>query len=306
MLNLASTARAPPLCPIPPRVIRIHSGEQAGLADPTPARLLHAHMMFGLKKLIGFWTMPLSVCLALLAAGLVLILWTRRHRLGRGLLAAGTLLLVLFSNKFVSTLLVRPLEARYPPVPELMAGRPLPGDLAGCRFVVVLGSGNGNAPGLSANNQMSVSALSRITEAVRLLRQLPDARLIVSGPTDSPDRPTHAEMLVRVAEALGIDRARCLLIEDGRDTEEESLAVKRMVGTAPFALVTSAWHMPRSMALFRHAGLAPLPCPADYTARGGDTVQWTDFLWDVPSLERSTWAIRERIGYLWIWLRGRG
>jgi len=82
--------------------------------------------------------------------------------------------------------------------------------------------------------------------------------------------------------------------------------VKRPVGTGPFAASPSAGHMPRSIALFRHAGLAPLPCPADFTARAGDDVQWQDLLWDTGSLERSTWGVRERIGYLWIWLRGRG
>ena len=262
--------------------------------------------MFWLKKFVSFWLMPLPVCLTLLVVGVAFLCWTRRARLGRGLLVAGTVLLMLFSNKFVSTALVRPLEARYPAIPELPEGEPLPPALAACRFVVVLGSGNGNAPGLSATNQMSVSALARITEAVRLLRVLPGARLIVSGPADSAERPSHAVMLARAAESLGIDRRRATLIEDGRDTEDESLAVKRLVGDAPFALVTSAWHLPRTMALFRHAGLAPLPCPADFTARGGDTVQWNDFLWDVGSLDRSTWAVRERIGYLWIWLRGRG
>jgi uncharacterized SAM-binding protein YcdF (DUF218 family) len=59
------------------------------------------------------------------------------------------------------------------------------------------------------------------------------------------------------------------------------------------------------MALFRHAGLRPLPCPADYTARAGDDLQWQDFLWDTESLGRSTWAVRERLGYLWVWLRGK-
>ena len=263
-------------------------------------------MLFGVKKFLSFWLMPLPLCLMLLVAGLCFLLWTRRARLGRGLLLAGTVLLMLFSNKFVSTALVRPLEARYPAMPEFRAGEPPPPALAACRFVVVLGSGNGNAPGLSALNQMSVSALSRIAEAVRLLRVLPTARLIVSGPSDSPGKPSHAAMLARAAASLGLDPARITFIEEVRDTEDESLAVKTLVGAEPFALITSAWHMPRTMALFRHAGLAPLPCPADYTARGGDTVQWTDFLWDISSLERSTWAVRERIGYLWIWLRGRG
>lgn len=263
-------------------------------------------MLFGVKKFVSFWMMPLPFCLTLLLAGLVFLLFTRRGKLGRGLLLAGTGLLFLFSNKFVSTALVRPLEVRYPAIPELSAGAPLPRELAACRFVVVLGSGNGAAPGLSANNQLSVSALSRITEAVRLLRVLPEARLIVSGPTDYPGKPSHAVTLARAAESLGLDRSRVTYIEEVRDTEDESLAVKKLVGAEPFALITSAWHMPRTMALFRHAGLAPLPCPADYTARGGDTIQWTDFLCDVASLERSTWAVRERVGYLWIWLRGRG
>ena len=263
-------------------------------------------MLFWLKKSVSFWLMPLPLCLTLLAVGLGFLLWSRRARLGRGLLIAGTVLLMLFSNKFVSTALVRPLEARYAPIPEFRAAAPSSPELAACRYVVVLGSGNGHAPGLSALNQMSVSALSRIAEAVRVLRVLPDARLIVSGPTDYAAKPSHATMLARAAESLGIERSRVSFIEQARDTEEEALAVQRLVGTEPFALVTSAWHMPRTMALFRHAGLTPLPCPADYSARTGDSWQWSDFLWDVSSLERSTWAVRERIGYLWIWLRGRG
>ena len=249
--------------------------------------------------------MPLPFCLTLLVLGLIFLLWTRRGRLGRGLLIAGTVFLLLFSNKYVSVLLVRPLETRYAAIPEIRPDAPPSRELAACRFVVVLGSGNGNAPGLSALNELSVSALSRITEAVRLLRALPSARLIVSGPGDGIN-PSHAVVLARAAESLGIDLSRVIYIDQGRDTEEESLAVKRLVGAEPFALVTSAWHMPRTMALFRYAGLSPLPCPADYTARVGEEFTWSDFSWDVSSLDRSNWAVRERIGYLWIWLRGRG
>lgn len=263
-------------------------------------------MSYWLKRSISFWLMPLPFCLTLLVLGLIFLLCTRRTRLARGLLISGTVFLLLFSNKFVSVLLVRPLETRYPAIPEIRPDAPPSRELAACRFVVVLGSGNGNAPGLSALNELSVSALSRIAEAVRLLRVLPSARLIVSGPGDGPDRPTHAVVLARAAESLGIDPSRVTYIDQGHDTEEESIAVKRIVGTEPFALVTSAWHMPRTMALFRYAGLSPLPCPADYTARVGDDLSWGDLSWDVSSVERSTWAVRERIGYLWIWLRGRG
>lgn len=261
-------------------------------------------MFFWLKKFVSFWLMPLPLCVSLIAVGIVFLLATRRQRLGRTLLLTGTLLLMLFSNNFVSRWLVRPLEQVYPAIPELTTGTPLPRELAGCRYVVVLGGGNGNSPGLSATNRLSTSALSRIVEGVRLLRNLPEARLIVSGPGDGKHE-THATVLSRAAESLGIERSRILFIDQARDTEDESQAVKRIVGTAPVALVTSAWHMPRSMALFRHTGSTPVPCPANFTAHTDDEFNWEQLLWDLPSLERSTWAVRERIGYLWIWLRGR-
>jgi uncharacterized SAM-binding protein YcdF (DUF218 family) len=261
-------------------------------------------MLFWFKKLLGYVLMPLPMCLGLLTAGVVLLFSARRARLGRALVLTSATLLLLFSNKLISAWLVRPLENRYPSIPEYRADAPLPAVLSECRFIIVLGAGNGNQPGLSALNQLSPSALSRIAEAVRLLRLLPDAKLVLSGPAVK-NHPSHAVVLGRAALSLGIDEGRIVFIEKVRDTEDESIAAKNVIGDAPFALVTSAWHMPRSMALFRHAGMEPLACPADYTARSDGQWHWNDLLWDVPSLERSTWAVRERLGYLWIWLRGK-
>lgn len=262
-------------------------------------------MLFWLKKFVSFWLMPLSFCLTLLIAGLWLTRSSRRARLGRGLAIAGTVLLLLFSNKTLSVWLMRPLEARYPAVPELRAGATLPADLAACRYVVVLGGGHGDMPELPATSKLSPSALGRIVEGVRLLRLLPDARLIVSGPAVG-DSPSHAAVLALAAESLGVDPGRIIPFDRANDTEEESLEVKKIVGDAPFALVTTAWHMPRSVALFRRAGLSPLPCPADFAAKPTPDFRWVDLLWDTSALERSTSAVRERIGYLWIWLRGKG
>jgi hypothetical protein len=33
--------------------------------------------------------------------------------------------------------------------------------------------------------------------------------------------------------------------------------------------------------------------------------RWSDLTFDVDGLERSSLAVRERIGYLWVWLRGK-
>ena len=262
-------------------------------------------MGFLLKKIIGYWLMPLPFALGLITVGLVLLGLRRAPRTRNTLMLTGVLWLMVCSNSWISRQLIRPLEAQFAPVPELAAGAPAPAALAGCRFVAVLGSGHTDAPGFSANNQLSPNALARITEAVRLLRVLPDARLIVSGPGD-PGRPTHADILAQTAEMMGVAPGRIIKIDHARDTEEESRELHRVAGEAPVALVTSAWHLPRAVALCRNAGVHAVPCPTDFAAARGPENQLADYFgWQTESLQRSTWAIRERLGLLWISLRGK-
>jgi uncharacterized SAM-binding protein YcdF (DUF218 family) len=259
--------------------------------------------VFWLKKLVSSFLMPLPLCLALLACGLVLCTRSRQARLGRLLILGATALLFIFSNRLVSTRLLRPLEERYPPIPEIAPGALAPATISSCRFVVVLGSGHSEMPGMSATSQLSASGLARIVEAVRILRAVPKAQLIVSGPGEA-GHPTHASILALAAESLGIDSARITLIDTARDTEDESFAVHRLVGEARIALITSAWHMPRAAHLFRKADVNFVPCPSDFVSSGDILMGWNSFGWDTESLGRSTRAVHEWIGLLWLRLRG--
>lgn len=280
------------------------AGRNRKLAAYAPGRFLR-RMLFLLKKFVSFWLMPLSFCVTAMVVGLLLMWAAKRAKLGRAVLVGALALLMLLSNRFVSRVLVRPLEARYAPIPELRAGAPVPEKLAGCRYVVVLGGGHGREPDAAATNLLAAGSLARIVEGVRVLRVLPEAKLVVSGPGDGSGAPTHAEVLARAAESLGISRERITKIEQARDTEEEARATREIVGSARIALVTSAWHLPRAMALCRSVGLDPVACPTDFTTHLDDGLTLNDFLWDVESLGRSTLGFRERIGYLWIWLRGK-
>jgi uncharacterized SAM-binding protein YcdF (DUF218 family) len=259
--------------------------------------------VFWLKKLLSSVLMPVPFCLALLAIGLLFARSNRLAALGRRLIAVAAALLILFSNRFVSAQLLQPLEARYPAMPEFTQGSPAPAALAGCQVVAVLGGGNSDVPGLSATSQLSTSALGRIVEAVRILRVLPDARLVVSGP-GGPGRPTHAAVLAAAAESLGVSASRITLIESARDTEDESHAFAGIAGSRRTALVTSAWHMPRAAHLFRKAGVDFVACPADFVARDDGRPNWSVLGWDSESLVRSTMAVHEWLGLLWLRLRG--
>ncbi len=263
-------------------------------------------MAFWLKKVIGFWLMPLPFSLALIIAGALLWRFSRWQRTARTCVIIGGLWLIACSNVGVGTWLVRGLENQFPAQPAFAPATPPSAELARCRYIVVLGGGHTPVAAWSANNQLSTSALSRIVEGVRIARALPDAKLIVTGPRD-PGKlgPTHAHMYAEVAVSLGIPRDRIIEVSDPRDTEQEAVAIHTISQGAPVALVTSAWHMPRSVALCRRAGFDPVACPSDFSARPPE-LRFTDFLtWNLGGLERSTKAIYERIGATWSRLRGK-
>lgn len=263
-------------------------------------------MLFWLKKTVGFWLMPLPFSLLLIVSGAALLRFTRWKKTGRILAVGGGAWLVACSNVGVGTWLVRGLESRFPSQPAFAAGAPLPAPLTRCAFVAVLGGGHRFAAGWPANHQLSDSALARIVEGVRILRQLPDARLVVSGPVDEREGgPSHARLLADVAESLGVPRNRIIEISGARDTEQEAVALRTAAGDAPVALVTSAWHLPRAMALCRRQNIDALACPADYAARP-PRLRPVDFVtWNLTGLERSTKAVYELIGATWSRLRGK-
>jgi uncharacterized SAM-binding protein YcdF (DUF218 family) len=256
-------------------------------------------MAFWLKKVIGYWLMPLPFSLALILGGALLWRFSRFQRTARTLTLTGILWLVLTSNVGIGTVLVGQLENRY-------SAQPDPAALARCEFIVVLGGGHTPVSAWSANNQLSTSALSRIVEGVRIARALPHATLIVTGPADkSRVGPTHARMYADVAASLGIPRNRIREVSEPRDTEQEAVAIHALTQGAPVALVTSAWHLPRAVALCRRAGFDPVACPSDFSARPPE-LRPIDFLsWNLGGLERSTKAIYERLGTAWSLLRGK-
>ena len=262
--------------------------------------------MFELKKALSYLLMPLQLSLLLMLAGLALVWFSKRAQLGKSIATAGALLLLVLSHKQVGIALLQPLESQYPAVPELSAETSVPPSLAHCATIVILGGGHSSTSGLSATNRLSTSAASRLMEGVRLAHALPDAQLILTGPgLTSEDEETHGTVLAQAAQSLGVTPKRMLLLTSARDTEEEINALRERFGDTPIALVTSAWHMPRTMAYARKVGLNALPCPADFTARPNDKFRWNDWTWDLTGLERSTKGIYERLGTLWARLRGR-
>jgi uncharacterized SAM-binding protein YcdF (DUF218 family) len=109
-----------------------------------------------------------------------------------------------------------------------------------------------------------------------------------------------------MAASLGIPRARMTLFENNKDTHDEAVSIAAHLNGKRVALVSSATHLPRAMALYRSQGLDAVPAPTDYTAKQSQELQpLYSYLPKGRYLMYSEAAIHEWIGVWWARLRGR-
>jgi len=256
-------------------------------------------MFFLLSKILGFFALPSNIVATLATVG-VALLFTRFQRAGRRLAVASVVLLLLAGLSPLGNALIYPLEERFPPW-DASRGAP-----AG---IVVLGGAIG--PDISAARgtpDLNESA-ERLTAAAALARKYPDAKIIYSG--GDARLVIHggieAEFAATLLESLGIPRARIIMEGKSRNTVENALFSKALADPKPgerWLLVTSAYHMPRSIGVFRRAGFAVEAYPVDWRTRGAiDLV--LPFESVTAGLRRTDTAVREWTGLLVYWLTGK-
>jgi uncharacterized SAM-binding protein YcdF (DUF218 family) len=255
--------------------------------------------MFLLKKIIGPFFLPLTVCLFIFLVGLFFLWFRKRRFLGTFWVTISFILLVLLSYSPVPHALLRPLESRYPPLTHL-------DQIPKVRWIVVLGGGHCSDPNIGMVSQLSGSTLFRLVEGIRLHRALPDTRLILSGGAIF-DTVAEAQSMENLALALGVEREKIVLDLHSRDTEEQSERIQKIVRKEPFILVTSAAHMPRAMALFQKIGLQAIPAPTDYGVKQNPRPHLSPSMF-FPNPEewaKAQGAVYEYLGLAWAKLRGR-
>jgi uncharacterized SAM-binding protein YcdF (DUF218 family) len=131
-------------------------------------------------------------------------------------------------------------------------------------WVVVLGGGQMTGVNAPANHLLNAVSIKRLVEGVRLYRQLPKAKLLLSGGGEVNVKNTEAVHAGELAVWFGIPVQHIVLESESINTADEAIAIKPWVKHAPFYLVTSSLHMPRAMALCRKQGLNPIAAPSDY------------------------------------------
>lgn len=233
--------------------------------------------------------MPLPLSILLLLIGCVL-LWRGSIRWGRGLITGGVMLLLLASSTALSDLSLLPIEEAYPK---------WDGVAHGLAYVVVMGASQSDAPRLPLTNRPNTAAVYRLLEGIAVYRANPGSKLILSGGPGT--REPHAVLMAQVATRLGVPFSDIRLQTESLDTEQEAALIAPMVMNRPFAVVTSAAHMPRTILSFDKVGLHPLPIPTHFLDRENPHPNLRDFaLPNTDSLARSEFALHEYLGLVWM------
>jgi len=258
--------------------------------------------MFLLKKIISPLLLPLPFCSVLLILGLILLWSGRRQRAGKLFVSIGALLLVLLGYGVSTRWLLLPLERRYSPVVTATSvtaqdGQPV-------KWIVVLGGGGVYSSQLPSPSQLSSASLTRLVEGIRLHRQIPSSKLILSEGNIFDSGPV-GQIMGTVAQDLGVAKDDLVLETQSQDTEAQAHLILPLVGTDRFFLVTSASHMPRSMALFRKLGMNPIAAPTDFESLSSESWRPSALYPSAAGLRKAELAVREYMGLAWAKVRGK-
>lgn len=184
----------------------------------------------------------------------------------------------LLSIEPVKDILLSPLEERYKKT-----------SITDGDVIVVLGGGSYNTGVLTDDS------LKRLLTGFVLQKKL-NIPIILSGGSRITNLP-ESEVMKMVLIEMGLDKSKIYTDVNSRDTLGNAIFTKRICEANGFRrviLVTSAYHMPRSVLTFKQVGLQVIPYPTDFKMDKRYNIY--SFFPKMNVLQDSTKAIREYIG----------
>jgi len=256
-------------------------------------------LFFVISKTLGIMLLPTNFMIGLGLIG-VMLLATRWQRLGRRLMIVSLALLAICAWSPLGKLLLYPLETRFPawdaskgaPDGIIVLGGPIDADLSVAHGTAVLSA-----------------AGDRIVATAALAHRYPRTRVLYTGGSANllSNDAKEADFAADLFENLGIARSRLVMERSSRNTLENAEFSKALVNPKPgerWLMVTSAFHMPRAVGLFRKAGFSVEAYPVDWKlGRGAELFTFFNLAGD--GLSRTDTAVREWMGLFAYWAAGK-
>lgn len=255
-------------------------------------------LFFVLSKLAWAILSPLMVLNLLLVLGTVFLLFGYRKVALRFLFPA-----LLFSLSLIifplGDWLIYPLEAR------ISQPEQLPENIDG---IIVLGGGEDIKTTISWQQPQAGQASDRYFGAALLAKQYPDSPIIFTGGNNLlrfDAGTTPAELSHELLTMVGVEEKRLIIESQSRNTYENFQRLKTVIPkrNGQYLLVTSAYHMPRSVGIAEKQGISVVPYPVDYRSQTGESRQMDFALFE--QFEKLEPAWREWIGLTAYFITGK-
>lgn len=227
-------------------------------------------MAFSLKKFISFFLEPFTLGFFILIIAFI-FLFLNSYKKAKIFLFLGIVYFFLISSSIFSNLLMSPLENEYKNQENL--------NITKIEYILLLGGDFDR----------------RFDEVIKLSKKLEKAKIITSGYEGSGTIPEAIEAKDRLI-SYGIDKNRIIMQKKPKDTIEEAIGTKKLLGTKPFILVTSASHMPRAMEIFKQQGLNPIAMPTAFTVKEKKSNSYLS----IGNIKKVSMAMHEYLGLSWL------
>jgi uncharacterized SAM-binding protein YcdF (DUF218 family) len=242
-------------------------------------------------RYIGWVFINIDITLiALILIGATL-LWLQKKKSGRRFVFIGTFGLVFLGITPVGVMMLEGLENRFPMVHQI------PQDAKG---MILLG-GYADIMVSKARGETAYNLTAgKLIKFIEVARAYPHLKLIFTG------NAFEAEAAKKNFQAFGIDPARVHFESNSTNTIGNSKNTLAYIDQNPgetWILVTSAYHLPRAVGLFRKGQTKIIPYPVDYHTPG--TNEWFPFLGLKTDLAAWNAAVREWFDMFANYMAGR-
>jgi len=213
-------------------------------------------MFFALSKILSFLFLPITQVFVFF----VLYVFVKKQPWKKYFFWTGFVLFLLFSNDFTSNEIMRMWEVDAKPFNEI---RP--------RQIGIVLTGT-TIPFLQPDDRVYFQrGADRVTHTIQLYKLGLIKKILVSGGSGKllkQDEP-EANKFKKVMLMAGVNELDIIIENKTRNTYESAVAVKKIldslqVKSEDCLLITSAFHMRRSMACYRKAGLMIEPFSTDF------------------------------------------
>ncbi len=253
--------------------------------------------MFYLSKFVSSWILPPGIIIVFLIITAFFLI-RRRVRKGLFLTVYVAIIVYLLSIEPVKNFLLKPLETEFP-FPENIKE-------LNCDAIVILGGGIvRGSPDYGGKASPSDTTLKRLFMGYRLWKEIKKPVIVSGGLVYYKNGETEADVMKKTLVDMGIPSKNIFIEGGSRNTYENVLGIKEFLEENELnlvCLVTSAFHMPRSVYVFQSFYIPVEPVPTDYRI-DKRPLGWYSFIPRFNFFYESSIAIKEYIGIFYYTFR---